>query len=249
MALNRLPGLHEAEVQDQRAHDDAPFPADALVLEDALVDDGQVDDGEGDDEAGHDGPQQEAVVDEGLDDGEGAAEAARVQVEEAAPEVLDLPRRDEQDEAQEGEDGRAAAEDDVAGGVPALVAVAAQLAVAWAEGDDDEGDQTQDAGPAAVQHLVDDELRGEDADAQVARPAHHDVGLGLFQPETQGEEGRRDHVDPEDLQGGEGEDGVSAAVLERERDEEQDDLRDVGDEQMHEELEWDSVSDGMPERT
>lgn len=66
--------------------------------------------------------------------------------------------------------------------------------------------------------------------------AQHAVFLGFFETETDGEEGGRDEVGPENLDGGEREDGVVVIVFEGEADEEEDDLGDVGDEEMHEEL-------------
>jgi hypothetical protein len=68
------------------------------------------------------------------------------------------------------------------------------------------------------------------------RGAQHAVFLGLFEAETDGEEGRGDEVDPEDFDGREGEDGVAVEIFKGEADEEEDDLCNVGDEEMQEEL-------------
>lgn len=65
------------------------------------------------------------------------------------------------------------------------------------------------------------------------RPAHDVVG-GCASSETHGGETTRDHDDPENLDGGEGENGKVVDVLEGETDEESDGLGDVlGEEMQH----------------
>lgn len=59
------------------------------------------------------------------------------------------------------------------------------------------------------------------------RPDHH-VGGGLFEAETDGEEGGGDQVGPEDLDWGERENAGPVPVLEGKPDEQEDDLGDVG---------------------
>jgi hypothetical protein len=68
------------------------------------------------------------------------------------------------------------------------------------------------------------------------RGAQHAVLLAFFEAEPDGEEGGGDEVDPQNFDRGEREDGVRVEVFEREADEEEDDLGDVGDEEMQEEL-------------
>lgn len=60
--------------------------------------------------------------------------------------------------------------------------------------------------------------------------------MGIFKTEAEGEEGRGDEIGPEDFEGREGEDGDTIIVLEGETDEEEDDLGDVGDQEVEQEL-------------
>lgn len=151
--------------------------------------------------------------------------------------MLDFPGRDEE-EQRDGRVGRGAGtEHHVAGVVVALVTAGAEVAAAGTDvGDDGEGEEAESAHEEAVDEFVGYELLGEDTGFDVVWGAQHAVFLGLFETETDGEKGGRDEVGPEDLDGGEREDGVVVIVFEGEADEEEDDLGDVGDEEMHEEL-------------
>lgn len=215
--LARLPELNQSHIDDDASGHDAPLPRDRIVLEDEGVDLGKVDDGEGDEEAGGDGEEEEAVVPDGVEDGEGAlAPQLGVHGEQGAREVLDLPGGDQQQEAEGGVGGGAGAEDGLAGAVEAVVALVAEAEGPGRPAVDDggEGGDTQRPHEEAVGHLVHDDLPGEDADAQVVRGPQHDVGLGLLEAEPQRQERRRDQVGPEDLDRREREHRLAALVFE-----------------------------------
>jgi hypothetical protein len=92
-SLDRLVCLNKTQVQDDGTSHHAPLPPQAEVLEDLSVDVGNVHDGECGGKATQDSPEQELVVADGLEDGEGAG-PARVHAEQTAVEVLHLPGRD-----------------------------------------------------------------------------------------------------------------------------------------------------------
>lgn len=97
-ALNSLPALNQRHEAHHAAKDKAPLPRERHVSEDDLVDDGDVDDGERRADACDDGPEQEAVLKQGVEDGEGAGVFFGVHVEQAAGQVLGFPGHDaEQD--------------------------------------------------------------------------------------------------------------------------------------------------------
>jgi len=97
-ALDSLPALDERHEAHDAAEDKAPLPRERHVSEDDLVDDGDVDNGERRADAGDDGPEQEAVLEQGVEDGEGAGVFFGVHVEQAAGQVLGFPGHDaEQD--------------------------------------------------------------------------------------------------------------------------------------------------------
>ena len=70
----------------------------------------------------------------------------------------------------------------------------------------------------------------------VVRGAAHDAGAGWLAAETEGGEGGCEHVDPEDLQRAEGEDGEAAVVLEAEADDQEHHFADVGGQEVQDEL-------------
>ncbi len=80
--LSRLPGLNERNVRNDRGGNNAPLPTDGRVLEDSAVDDRDINDRESDEEASEDRPEQEAIAQDGVDDGEWAAKLLRIHVEE-----------------------------------------------------------------------------------------------------------------------------------------------------------------------
>ena len=147
--------------------------------------------------------------------------------------MLYFPGCDEEDEGEDGEDGCAGTEYRIAGAIVIFVTILSQVSVAAAVDDSDETQETENASPSSVEHFIGDEFPGEDADFEVSGRADHDVCLRFFHTETQGEEGGGYHVYPEDFKGGEREDGGAVGVFEGEGDEEEDYLRDVGDEEVH----------------
>ena len=174
-ALDSLPALDERHEAHDAAEDKAPLPRERHVSEDDLVDDGDVDDGERRADAGDDGPEQEAVLEQGVEDGEGAGVFFGVHVEQAAGQVLGFPGHDAEEHCEDGVGCGAGAEGEVAGRVVAVVAVVAEVAVAYAVDDDHEAGEAEGAHAGAVDELVDDELFGEDAGAETVRWACHDI--------------------------------------------------------------------------
>lgn len=98
--LARFPDLDERNVYDNGGGNNTPLPINSRVFEDDAVDDGDVDDRESDKEADNDGPEEKEVAQNSADHGERARELLRVHGEEGAGEVLDLPGRDQQQEAE-----------------------------------------------------------------------------------------------------------------------------------------------------
>jgi len=99
--LHCLPDLDKTNVDNHTASDDAPLPSKTLMLEDFGVEVRDVHDGEDHDEASNDGPEEELVVVDGSEHGEGAR-GTLVHVEQTAMEMLDLPGCDQQQEGQGG---------------------------------------------------------------------------------------------------------------------------------------------------
>lgn len=151
--------------------------------------------------------------------------------------MLDFPGCDEKQQSNGRVSCCASAEHNLACVIIAFVAARAETATARADvGDDSEGEETQSTHEETVDKLVGDEFGGEDALLHIVRWAVHAVFLRFLESKTDGEEGRGDEVDPENFNGGEGEDGVVVLVFEGKTDKQEDDLGDVGNEQMHQEL-------------
>lgn len=97
-AFDRFPALDEGDEAHDAAEDQTPLPCERHVSEDDLVDDGDVDDGKRRAEADDDGPEEEAVLEQSVEDGESAGVFFGVHVEQAAGQVLGFPGHDaEQD--------------------------------------------------------------------------------------------------------------------------------------------------------
>jgi hypothetical protein len=174
-ALDSLPALNERHEAHHATKDEAPLPRERHVSENDLVDDRDVDDRERRADADDDRPEQEAVLEQGVEDGEGAGVFFGVHVEQAAGQVLGFPGHDAEQDGQDGVCCGAGAEGEVAGRVVAVVAVVTKVAVACAVDDDDEAGEAEGAHACTVDEFVDDELFGEDAGAETVRWAGHDV--------------------------------------------------------------------------
>lgn len=96
-----LPDLDKTNVDDNTASDDTPLPSKTLMLEDFGVEVRDVHDGEDHDEASDNGPEEELVVVDGSEHGEGAR-GTLIHVEQTAMEMLDLPGCHQQQEGQGG---------------------------------------------------------------------------------------------------------------------------------------------------
>jgi len=122
-----------------------------------------------------------------------------VEAEHAAPDGLKFPRGDEDQPCDLHKDGRAGAEDDIASVIVGAVAVLAKNSPAGPVNDDDEGEERAYAHDGAVDEHVHHDLPGENAALVVMWWACHDVRARFLATETEGGEGGREHVDPEDL--------------------------------------------------
>ena len=174
-ALDSLPALNKRHKAHHAAEDKAPLPRKRHVSENNLVDNRDVDDGERRADADNDGPKQEAVLEQGVEDGERAGVFFGVHVEQAAGQVLGFPGHDAEQDCQDRVCGGAGAEGEVASWIVAVVAVVAEVAVACAVDDDDEAGEAERAHAGAVYEFVDDELFGEDAGAETVWWSGHDV--------------------------------------------------------------------------
>jgi hypothetical protein len=166
--------------------------------------------------------------------------------------MLDLPGGDEEQKGDGGVCCRARTEHHVTCIVVPFVASGTEVAAAGTDvSDNGEGEETECSHEETIDELVCDQLRCENTLLVVVWWSVHAVFLRLFKSETDGEEGRGDEVDPENLNGGQREDGVVILVLEGETDEKEDDLSNVRDEKMHKELQHQilvSDRDGGEER-
>ena len=129
LPLCELPGLDTEEEQNGSDEDDAPLPADALVLEDSVVDDGDVEHGEDRDETCHNGPEKELVaphIDEPLCE---VLLGAGLHSEERPPHVNHLPSKEEREPGKTREASSACAEHSITAGTVAIVAVQAKVSV------------------------------------------------------------------------------------------------------------------------
>lgn len=162
-ALGPLPGLAADEKQQRGHEDDAPLPRDAGVLEDDRVNDGDIKQREDGDETGHDAEKEELVAPHVPEPLRKVLCGLGLHAEEGPAHVQHLPGEEEREPRQGGKGGGAGAVDGVAGGGVAVVAVGAEVAVAKAEHDEQEGGQAQRGRPQAVGKHVCHELPGEDA--------------------------------------------------------------------------------------
>ncbi|TFB02685.1 hypothetical protein CCMA1212_005469 [Trichoderma ghanense] len=233
--LGQLPQLDACDIDQREAHGERPFPGNARVLEEARVEERDVDDGEDGQAAADDGPEEEAVAVNVLEEREEAV-VVGVEPEHGTAEALELPRGNEDEPRQERKGRCSSAEHGNARVGKVRVAVRSEVPVVGTVDDDAERAQATRPHEDAVHNHVDDDLVGEDASLLVLGRLAHDLGRRSLAAEPKRGEGRRDHVDPDDLERGHGEDGEAGAVDKGEADDEQDDLTDVGDEEMQDEL-------------
>lgn len=236
--LDSLPSFNEGDVHDDTARNNTPLPGEPLVLEHVDVDHGDVHDGEGNQEARDDGPEEEAVVVDGLEDGQRAGPAL-VHVEETSVEVLDLPGRNEEEEAQRRERGSSGAEDAVAAGAFVLVAALGKCVVAVPRGsvvNEHKRTEAERSHEASIDELIADQVLGEDTRAKTAGRATQDIRSSFLETESECQRRRGDQVGPKNLQRRKREYGYSASILEAKTDEEKNNLGQVGREKMKKEL-------------
>ena len=169
--LDGLPRLNQRNIHNHTPSDDAPFPRQSYVLKNVNVDRGDVDDREGDEEAGDDGPEEESVVVDGLENRKRPGPPL-VHVEEAAVEVFHLPGGNEEEEANCREGSSASTVDAVAAGAMVIVAALWEVVISVAGGsviDEHESAEAERSHARSVDELVADQVLGEDAGAKTAR--------------------------------------------------------------------------------
>lgn len=145
------------------------------MSEDNLVDDGDVDDGERRAETSHHSPEQEAILEQRVEDRESAGVFLGVHVEQTAVQMLCFPRHKTEEDGQDTVGCATSAEWKVAGRVVAVVAIVAKVAVAYAVNYDYEAYEAESAHAGAVDEFVDDQLFGEYTSAKTVRRAYHDI--------------------------------------------------------------------------
>jgi hypothetical protein len=145
------------------------------MSENDLVDDGDVDDGERRADTCDDRPEQEAVLEQSVEDGERAGIFLRIHVEQAAGQVLRFPSHDTEQDCQDAVRCGTSAKREVASWVVAMVAVVSEVTITGTVDDYHEADETQGAHASAVDEFVDDQFFGEDSGAETVRWSGHDV--------------------------------------------------------------------------
>ena len=101
--LGELPGFHAHNKDDGHAKHETPLPGNGHMLENDRVQVWDVDGGENAKGAENNGPEEEAVLVDVLEQRE-AALVVGVQAEHATPDVLELPRTEEDHPGQLGKD-------------------------------------------------------------------------------------------------------------------------------------------------
>ena len=151
------------------------------MSENNAIDDRNVNDRERSAETRADSPEQEAVLEQCVENRKSAAVLFRIHVEQAAGQVFGFPRHDAKEYGQDAVSRGAGAEGQGAGVVVAVIAVGTQVAVAVGVHDDHEAEQAERAHAGTVYELVDYQLLCEDAGAQAVGRTCHDVGRGGFE--------------------------------------------------------------------
>lgn len=186
-ALDELPGLDAGDEDDGEANGESPLPGDAHMLEELGVEVGNVDDGEDGETADDDGPEEEAVGVNILEDGE-LAIVIGVEVEHGSSETLELPGRDENQPGKFSKGSSTSLEDGAARVRVALVALEAQVSAVGAIDDDAESAHGADTHDDTIDKHVHNDLVGKDTALLVLRGLAHDVGGSSFTAETKGRE-------------------------------------------------------------
>lgn len=131
MSFTGLPHLNAGDINNETSKHNAPLPSDSAVLEDRVVDNRNINDWEGDEEASDNGPKQEAVVIDGVEDTEWPLKLLPIEIEERTAEMLDFPSGNQNKETQDGEDSGACSEDGLASIVVSRVAVGSEVTTTY----------------------------------------------------------------------------------------------------------------------
>jgi hypothetical protein len=154
-------------------------------------------------------------------------------------EVLDLPRRNEEEEAESGKGGGTRLEDIEALVTRGLITADGERIETLARsgvGCKHEGHETHSAHANTIDKLIANQIKSEDTRLETARRALENIRLSLLKTKTESQRGRGDQVGPENLDGREREHGMIIAVLESQANQEEDDLSQVGGQKMEQEL-------------
>lgn len=234
--LGELPELDTTKEETGGDEDDTPLPSDALVLEDGVADDRDVLEREEGDEAEHDGPEEELVAPDIMHPLGEVLLGAGLHAEEGSSLVNHLPGEEQREPGQAGKGGGTRLEDGLAAVAVLVVAVNAELTVTKGVQAEHESAEAQGGDPDTIDNHVNDELDGKDTSLERLGRSAEDASDGTLETETHVGETRGSHDDPHDLDGGDGEDGETCAILEDESDEQDESLRDVGGEHVEDEL-------------
>jgi hypothetical protein len=173
--LDSFPAFNQRHEADHASKNQTPLPSQRHVSENDLVDDRDVDDGERGANTCNDGPEQEAILEQRVDDGERTGIFFRIHVEQATGQMFRFPCHDAEQDCQDAVRCGASTEGEVAGRIVAVVAVVPKVAVASAVDYYHEANEAQRAHASAVNEFVDNQLFGEDSGAKAVRRPGHDV--------------------------------------------------------------------------
>lgn len=229
-----LPGFHARNKHKHADNGRRPLPGDSLVLEHVRVQAGDVHSGEDGEEGDGDRPEQELILPDVREEGERPC-VVRIDPEHTSSHGLEFPGRDQDQPGEFGKYGRTCTEHDIARLVVLAVAVLTQSVGTGTVDDEDKRHQAARALDGAIHQHVRDQFPGEDALPVVMRWTLHDIRRGFFTAEAKCGKRRREHVDPQNLERREREHTESRLILESQSTDEQDDLADVGGEQVQDE--------------
>lgn len=236
-SLDHLPRLNRTDVNNNSTKRHTPLPRDTPMLKHLLVDNRQIHNRKHEYQTRHNREEQEPVTPECREDTQGFRHIevrVGIHVEKTSREVFDFPRRNEQQQRNSRIRRGPGPEDNTTRLIKPFITPTSQITPTRTHiCHNRKTKQAQRPHEEAVDEFIRDEFLGEDTGLHIMRGPQHAVFLALFETETDGEEGGGDEVYPENFDGGEGKDGVGIAVFEGEAYEEEDDLGDVGDEEVH----------------
>ncbi|KAI6773583.1 hypothetical protein HG531_000432 [Fusarium graminearum] len=235
VSLGHLPELDTSNKHDGEANGQSPLPGDACVLEELVVQDRDVDNREDRQTAKDDGPEEEAVGVDILENRESAV-IIGVEAENGAAQTLELPGRDEDEPSEFGKcSGTSFENGDTSFGV-SLVALLAQVSTVSAVDDNNECAHGASTHNDTVDNHINNDLVGKDTALLVLRRFAHDILSTLLTTKSEGREGGSSHVDPDDLQRRDGENGKATVIDKGKTTHQKDNFTDIGGKKMQDKL-------------